>query len=96
MPDEMMAAQIIEPPIFSKPEKMYVDIDTTVGPRYGDSMLWPVTPMLAAGSTAQWHMGPPPSAGAVDVIMDLNRDRFKQLFVELMTKPIKQRSEVRG
>ena len=42
--------------------------------------------LLAAAP--QWPYGPPPSAGQVNVLLDLDRDRMKQLFVELMTKPI--------
>src|SRR5580692_10146823 len=41
MADEMIAAQVIDPSIFTKSEKMYLDICTTPGPRYGDSMFWP-------------------------------------------------------
>ncbi len=41
MADEMIAAQVIDPSVFTKSEQMYVDICTTPGPRYGDSMFWP-------------------------------------------------------
>ncbi len=41
MADEMIAAQIIDPSIFHEIRTMYVDICTTPGPRYGDSMFWP-------------------------------------------------------
>jgi len=41
MADEMTAAQIIDPSVFTKSEQMYVDICTTPGPRYGDAMFWP-------------------------------------------------------
>src|SRR5277367_4403364 len=40
MADEMIAAQIIDPTVFTKSEEMYVDICTAPGPRYGDSMFW--------------------------------------------------------
>ena len=91
LPDEMMSAQIIEPSIFTKSGKFHIEINTSPGPRYGDSMLWdPVDGERAklAGATPQWPYGPPPSAGQVNVLLDLDRDRMKQLFVELMTKPI--------
>lgn len=93
MPDEMISAQIIEPSIFTKSEEMYVDITTGFGPRYGDSIFWAKdwnAEWKVRGTTPQWYTGPPPSAGLVNVLMDLDRDRFKQLYVELMTKPIRK------
>jgi hypothetical protein len=38
----------------------------------------------------QYYMGPPPSAGLVNVLQEIDHDRFKKLFVELMTKPIRK------
>ena len=104
MADEMIAAQVIDSSIFTKSESMYVDICTTPGPRYGDSMFWPKNwqdvpgganrPVSSADrrvfvSPLQYYMGPPPSAGRVNVLQEIDRDRFKKLFVELMTKPIR-------
>ncbi|MFZ0739750.1 MAG: nucleoside hydrolase [Candidatus Acidiferrales bacterium] len=103
MPDEMIAAQIIDPTVFTRSERMFVDICSTPGPRYGDSMFWranwqdnpdtgryPATPeeRVMAVDPPQFYLGPPPSAGLVNVLMDLDHDRFKRLFVDLMTKPI--------
>jgi inosine-uridine nucleoside N-ribohydrolase len=105
MADEMIAAQIIDSTIFTKSEPMYVDICTTPGPRYGDSMFWPKNwqdapnalrlPVSAADRRVfvdprQYYMGPPPSAGLVNVLQEIDHDRFKKLFVELMTKPIRK------
>lgn len=103
MADEMIAAQIIDPAIFPKSEPMYVDICTTPGPRYGDAMFWPKNWQDVAESgkgnvsaadrrvfvdPRQYYMGPPPSAGLVNVLTEIDPARFKKLFVELMTKPI--------
>ena len=102
MADEMIAAQVIDPGVFTKSEQMYVDICTTPGPRYGDSMFWPKNWQDAqdAGKNvsaadrrvfvnpSQYYMGPPPSAGLVNVLQEIDHDRFKKLFVDLMTKPI--------
>jgi inosine-uridine nucleoside N-ribohydrolase len=105
MADEMIAAQVIDPGVFTKSEQMYVDICTTPGPRYGDSMFWPknwqdvsdVGNRAVAASDRrvfvdprQFYLGPPPSAGLVNVLLEIDRDRFKKLFVELMTKPIRK------
>jgi purine nucleosidase len=103
--DEMIAAQVIDPGVFTKSERMYVDICTTPGPRYGDSMFWhknwqdlpdtgghPVAPadQRVFVDPRQFYLGPPPSAGLVDVLLEVDHDRFKELFVDLMTKPIRK------
>jgi len=93
MPDEMMAAQVIEPSIFTKAQDMYVDIDTDIGPTYGAAMFWDADWQDSSrqrGASPQWAAGPPPTARTVNVLTDLNHARFKQLFVELMTKPIRK------
>ena len=105
MADEMLAAQVIDPAVFTKSEPMYVDICTTPGPRYGDSMFWPQNwqdlsdtgghPLTPADrrvfvDPSQFYMGPPPSAGLVNVLLAVDHDRFKKLFVDLMTKPIRK------
>jgi purine nucleosidase len=104
MADEMIAAQVIDPSLFTKSEPMYVDICTTPGPRYGDAMFWPknwdrVPVALKTVSASdrrvfvdprQYYMGPPPSAGLVNVLQEIDHDRFKKLFVDLMTKPIRR------
>jgi purine nucleosidase len=105
MADEMIAAQVIDPSVFTKSEQMYVDICTTPGPRYGDTMFWPKNwqddpdagkrPVSAADrrvfvNPRQFYLGPPPSAGLVNVLQEIDHDRFKKLFVDLMTKPIRK------
>jgi inosine-uridine nucleoside N-ribohydrolase len=104
MADEMIAAQVIDPSLFPKSEPMYVDICTTPGPRYGDAMFWPKNwdaPEAGKGTVSaadrrvfvsprQYYMGPPPSAGLVNVLQEIDHDRFKRLFVDLMTKPIRK------
>jgi purine nucleosidase len=103
MADEMIAAQVIDPSVFTKSEEMYVDICTTPGPRYGDSMFWPKNwqdvpgagkPVNAADRRVfveprQFYLGPPPSAGLVNVLLEIDHNRFKKLFVDLMTRPIR-------
>jgi len=103
MADEMIAAQVIDPGVFTKSAEMYVDICTTPGSRYGDAMFWPKNwqdapaaakyPVSAADRRVfvdprQFYLGPPPSAGLVNVLLEIDQPRFKNLFVDLMTKPI--------
>ncbi|MGA8232048.1 MAG: nucleoside hydrolase [Candidatus Acidiferrales bacterium] len=105
MADEMLAAQVIDPGVFTRSEPMYVDICTTPGPRYGDSMFWPQNwqdppgiggrPVTAADrrvfvDPSQFYMGPPPSPGLVNVLQEVDHDRFKKLFVDLMTQPVRK------
>ncbi|HET6141869.1 MAG TPA: nucleoside hydrolase [Candidatus Acidoferrales bacterium] len=104
MADEMAAAQILDPSLFTKSEQMYVDICTTPGPRYGDAMFWPKNwqevPEAGRNVSAadrrvfvdpsQFYLGPPPSAGVVNVLQEIDHDRFKKLFVELMIKPLRK------
>ncbi len=104
MADEMIAAQIIDPTLFTKSEPMYVDICTTPGPRYGDAMFWPKNwqDVPDAGKSVsaadrrvfvdprQFYLGPPPSAGLINVLQEIDHPRFKKLFVDLMTKPIRK------
>jgi purine nucleosidase len=104
MADELIAAQIIDPGMFTKSERMYVDICTTPGPRYGDSMFWaknwegtPVAGKSVSASDSrvfvnsrQFYLGPPPSAGLVNVLQAVDHDRFKKLFVDLMIRPLGQ------
>lgn len=99
----MIAAQIIDPSLFTKSEQMYVDICCTPGPRYGDAMYWPKNwqevPDAAKRTVSasdrrvfvdprQYYMGPPPSAELVNVLQQVDAERFKKLFVDLMTRPI--------
>jgi purine nucleosidase len=104
MADEMIAAQILDPSIFTRSQQMYVDICCTPGPRYGDAMFWSknweALPDAGKGAVSasdrrvfvdprQFYLGPPPSAGLVTVLLEIDRDRFKRLFVDLMTKPLR-------
>ncbi len=105
MADEMIAAQVIDPGVFTKSQQMYVSICSTPGPRYGDSMFWPKnwedlpdtgrypsTPedRRVFVDPRQFYLGPPPSAGLVNVLQEIDHHRFKKLFVDLMTKPIRK------
>ena len=89
MPDEMMAAHVIDPTIFGGYDEMYIDIVTHNDGHYGDTSFWDanwkdvVTDKARAGQNA-----PSAKAGRVQVLKDIDKKRFRELFVELMTKPI--------
>jgi len=91
MPDEMMAAQIIDPTIFTDSSWMYADVFTENDGHYGDTGFWDIN--WDQGDKASPRFGqnrPPVKAGKVLILKDLDKKRFKDLFVDLMTKPIRK------
>ena len=73
--DELAAAAWLDPKIITRERILYVDVDITRGPTYGDTLTWTET------NRPQLDMGP------VHVQMDLDTDRFYRLFVSLMKVP---------
>jgi inosine-uridine nucleoside N-ribohydrolase len=75
--DELAAAAWIDPKIITKESVLYVDVDTTPGPNYGDTLTWTAAnkPTMA---------GPQGEMQPVQVQEDLDSSRFKRMFVELM------------
>ena len=73
--DELAAAAIIDPGVITKKEEMFMDCDFLWGPNYG--------------KTVWWKQQPPPSwaVNPWKVHMDIDRQRFEDLFVELMRRP---------
>ena len=71
--DELAAAAWIDPSLITKQETLYIDADTTHGPSYGETMSWTEEnkPKLHVTPTLVW--------------VDLDRERFERMFVELMT-----------
>jgi purine nucleosidase len=89
MPDEMMAAHVIDPTIFSGFDEMYVDIVTDNDGHYGDTSFWDGHWHNIGKSTELWGQNNPSiKAGRVQLLKGLDRDRFRELFVGLMTRPI--------
>jgi len=70
--DELAAAAWLDPSIITKEEMLYVDVDLTRGPTYGDTLTW------SAASR------PPLDLQPVHVQTDLDLAKFNRLFVELM------------
>lgn len=91
MPDEMMMAQIIEPSIFTSAAEMYADVLTDDDGHYGDTLFWEKNwHEKIGGGPAAGQNNPSPGAGLVYVLLDLNKDRFRELFIDLMTRPIRK------
>lgn len=72
--DEMTACAWLDPSIITKRETLYLDVDLSHGPNYGNTLTW----------TDQTK--PVTAKRVVQTQMDLDLARFQQLFVELMTK----------
>jgi inosine-uridine nucleoside N-ribohydrolase len=94
MPDELMAAYLIDPTIVTEVRHYYVDIDLAEGMDYGASSYWDETPKGYNGvpwpETPQPKRQkpiPPPDARVVNEVWDFDIERFKKLYLELMTKP---------
>ena len=81
--DELTAAAWLDPAIITKEEKLYVDVDLTRGPFYGDTLSW-----TAANKPAL-------DVQLVHVQKDLDVPRFNKLFIELMKSPPQAGSSVK-
>jgi inosine-uridine nucleoside N-ribohydrolase len=73
--DELAAAAWLDPAIITKEEKLYVDVDLTRGPFYGDTLTW------TEDDKPRLDLQP------VHVQTDLDLPRFNKLFLELMKAP---------
>jgi purine nucleosidase len=89
MPDEMMAAHAIDPTIFGGYDDMYIDIVTHNDGHYGDTSFWDANWDRQNRSTPlEAQNRPALKAGRVQVLKDIDKKRFRDLFVDLMTRPI--------
>jgi len=73
--DELAACAWLDPGIITKEKQVYMDVDLSHGPAYGDTLTWSdaIRPVTAVEK--------------VHAQMDLNLPRFTREFVELMTAP---------
>ena len=71
--DELAAAAWIDPAIITKEETLFIDVDTTRGVNYGDTLSW------TKENKPKFTLQP------VHVWVDLDREKFERGFVGLMT-----------
>lgn len=73
--DELAAVAWLDPSVITKSRSLYVDVSVDHGPTYGE--------------TLAWAPGEQPGMGEqrVEVLQDLDADRFYRRFVELLTRP---------
>jgi purine nucleosidase len=90
MPDEMMAAHVIDPSIFGGSDEMYIDIVTHNDGHYGDTSFWDGNARSVDAATEDQNQSNPSiKAGLVQVLKGIDKKRFRDLFVDLMTRPIR-------
>ncbi len=75
--DELAAAAWIDPKIITKESILYVDVDTSRGPDYGDTLTW-------TSANKPTLDGPEGAMQPVHVQEDLDVARFNRMFVDLM------------
>lgn len=73
--DELSAASIIDPGVITKTEPMFIDVDYLPGPSYGKTV-WTTPDMKPWFAETTWT-----------VQTDIDRQRFENLFVDLMRRP---------
>ena len=72
--DELEACAWIDPSIITKEQVLYMDVDLSHGPSYGDTLTWPE------------NLKPATGVRLVHAQLDLDLPRFQKKFVELMTR----------
>jgi inosine-uridine nucleoside N-ribohydrolase len=73
--DELAACAWIEPALITKQEQLYMDVDLSHGPHYGDTLTW------------NEKSKPETGVRLVHAQLDLDLPRFQKMFVDLMTQP---------
>jgi len=73
--DELTACAWLDPSIITKEKYVYMDVDLTHGPSYGNTLTW----------TDQLH--PQTEVQKVHAQLDLNLPKFQKMFITLMSAP---------
>jgi inosine-uridine nucleoside N-ribohydrolase len=73
--DELAACSLIDPSVITKEKQLYMDVDLSHGPSYGETLTWS-EPLKPATATRIVHAQ-----------MDLDLEKFHKMFVELMSQP---------
>ena len=71
--DELAACAWLDPTLITKEKLLYMDVDLSHGPSYGDTLTWTEKFKPATG------------VRLVHAQVDLDLPRFQKMFVELMT-----------
>jgi inosine-uridine nucleoside N-ribohydrolase len=71
--DELAACAWLDPMLITQEKQVYMDVDLSHGPSYGNTLTWDAKGKPATG------------VRLVHAQMDLDLPRFQKMFVELMT-----------
>jgi purine nucleosidase len=71
--DELAACAWLDPSIISKEQQVYMDVDVSHGPSYGDTLTWPE------------KLKPAASVPLVHAQMEVDLPKFTKMFVDLMS-----------
>jgi len=72
--DELAACAWLDPSLITKEKTLYMDVDLSHGPSYGDTLTWPEKLKPATG------------VRLVHAQLDLDLPKFQKMFVDLMTR----------
>jgi inosine-uridine nucleoside N-ribohydrolase len=72
--DELEACAWLDPTLITKEQVVYMDVDLSRGPSYGDTLTWPD------------NLKPATGVRRVHAQLDLDLPRFQKMFVDLMTR----------
>ena len=82
--DIITAAVFLRPDLITRIEERYVDIDINFGPNYGRSIGYPETHNRDLSKPENFPLG----TQKVSILFDIDREKFWDLYVDLMTKPL--------
>ena len=95
--DELTVASILNPTVIKKSETMYLDVDVTHGPKYGHTVVWKPSadvpefflpysgPRPVDKEKWKGHLTPPAPLHPASVQMEVDVEKFENIFVNLMT-----------
>ena len=73
--DELAACAWLDPSIITRERQLYMDVDLSHGPNYGETLTWPE------------NLKPETGVRLVHAQVDLDLAKFTKMFVELMSAP---------
>ena len=73
--DELAACAWLDPSIITKERQLYMDVDVSHGPSYGETLTWPE------------KLKPVTGLQLVHAQVDLDLPKFRKMFVDLMSAP---------
>ncbi len=72
--DELAACAWLDPSLITKEKQLYMDVDVSHGPSYGDTLTW------------DEKLKPATNVRLVHAQLDLDLPKFQKMFIDLMTK----------